>query len=376
MIIMRPNLKRIFIYILFLFIFVACNSGNTIFIRDGEPVPGPGDDDNGGDTPPAESGELNFGNRSYDLSWGYIQSFGSNEDFTNYDFYLYENVIDLTGSMFNSDFELYLELFALGDTFGNGRYSFSNSGSANYFDYAYIQFYDTDEGYQAVGGYVDVNRSGDNWTLDISLELEGGNSLSASISYPFEVYGEDGEEEDDEIINAGDNQTSTRGEFYIDGVYFPIEVAVVQDYGNYYGNGLMYGFYLQSRDFDGGNPGYHYINLDLFSSGTDEFVNGDYHYSSDLLEEVNHFGGSTNFIATNNGLNEYFYTSANNGTITVNISNGNLLMEFYFEDAANRQITGIYDAPFTFYGTGDKNIFHRTTSAKPYVMQSGYKVSR
>lgn len=143
--------------------------------------------------------EFVYDGERYPLSFGVMYDYGyeSSTDHTNYDFILSESVEELdefgdpAGENPNSAYGIYLWLESSGDgVLNDGDYPFSDdfiSGNFMY-DAEYITSFATGNFIQVTGGEVSVSSSGNQTTLDFTLELANGKEVEGNLTYEFPVF--------------------------------------------------------------------------------------------------------------------------------------------------------------------------------------------
>lgn len=164
------------------------------------------------DEPKNELNVLTFDGTPYTMVDGIVEDYGHGFLFDNgssphynFDFSVFDGEVTLIENGYTSigvSLEVYIELFAPGESFTAGTFSFVNEDTATESDVVgkYI-FADasvtvvpdsgSDVDYEAVGGSVTVSGSGTtDYTIEFDLQLEGGTSLTGTYSGDFQYSDE------------------------------------------------------------------------------------------------------------------------------------------------------------------------------------------
>lgn len=164
------------------------------------------------DEPKEAQNALTFDGVSYTMVDGIVEDYGHGFLFDNgssphynYDFSLFDGEVTLIEGGYTSvgvSIEVYAELFAPGEEFSAGTFSYVDEETATESDVEgkYI-FADasvtivpdtgSDVDYEAVGGSITVSGSGTtDYTIEFDLQLEGGTSLTGTYSGKFQYSDE------------------------------------------------------------------------------------------------------------------------------------------------------------------------------------------
>jgi len=140
-------------------------------------------------------GNMNYDNHNYTLAKGYLVSFGEESGLYQFAILLIGNGITFlpdNGISGTGDYLILDEMYSPSSAdLSSGTYNFIDSESAYTFSFGETGFnynWDTEEGiyYDATGGNAIISKSGTDYALDMTLQLENGNSEHSVFNGPLE----------------------------------------------------------------------------------------------------------------------------------------------------------------------------------------------